>query len=644
MNIAELLGPDGPFAEALPNFRPRAGQQELAAAVVDSFERQGTLVAEAATGTGKTLAYLAPALSSGLKVLISTGTRNLQDQLFHRDLPMAMKALGRKPPSALLKGRANYLCLYRMELARAQGRFNERNVTEQLIQVFEWSQATRQGELSELSVLPDDAPIWPHVTSTIDNCLGSECPRYNDCYLIKARRKAIEADVVVVNHHLLFADMALKEHGYGEILPAVEAFIIDEAHQVPDTATRFFSRGLSSRQLRELVRDAMQGAGQVSGAMGLLREPLATMEQTTKELVLSFSPLPERGHGDQLARHTELSGLMLDLAEDLSALHTALEPLAEADRGLGNVTQRAERLRDVVKAYLADDHEGVRWFESRRKGFAIHLTPLDVAGPLARFRATRPAAWVFTSATLSVGGRFHHFVERLGLDDARTVQIQSPFNHRQNGLCWLPPNLPAPGDFGHTQALLKAVWPLLQASQGRAFLLFTTHRALRQAADWLRQHASFPLFIQGEAPRTLLVDAFRAAGNGILLGAASFWEGVDVPGPALSVVVIDKLPFAAPGDPVLQARLDNIRQQGGNPFKDVQLPEAVLSLKQGAGRLIRAHDDRGVVVLGDPRLVQKHYGRLFLNSLPPWPLTDKVGQAIEFITNQNAETQHSSGD
>lgn len=630
--VVSYLGPTGPFAQQIPNFRIRPGQLRLAEAVADSLEHGSTLVAEAATGTGKTLAYLVPVLSSGLKVLISTGTRTLQDQLYQRDLPMALKTLHRGRTTALLKGRSNYLCVHRLELMRGAGRHTERRLPEQLEQVYAWSRATEHGEINELSSLSEEAIVWPFVTSTVDNCLGSECPSYSKCHLMKARRKAVEADVVVVNHHLLFADMALKEQGHGEVLPTVEAFVIDEAHQVPDTATRFFSRGLSSRQIRELVKDTQAASSKVSGGFGVVQEALSELEQHQRELILQFASMNDRGHGPELMKHAKIPGMLGDLDEHLGSLLEALEPMKEADRSVGNVHQRCERMRGVLKKFRAEDTEGVRWYEKRRQGFAVHVTPLDIAKPLANFRETRPAAWIFTSATLAVGQKFDHFTHRLGLEEAETLSVESPFDHRHNGLCWLPQGLPAPGDYQHTEKLLQTIWPLIEVSGGRAFLLFTTHRALQQAAQWLKTRCEYPLFIQGEGPRGQLVDDFRKAGNGILLGAASFWEGVDVPGAALSVVVIDKLPFAAPDDPVLQARLESIRAEGMSPFSKVQLPEAVLTLKQGAGRLIRAHGDCGVVVLGDPRLVQKGYGRLFLNSLPPWPRTREIRDAIDFMS------------
>lgn len=633
--IAALLGATGPFAQQLPHFRVRRGQLRLAQAVAETLDQGSTLIAEAATGTGKTLAYLTPVLHSALKVLVSTGTRTLQDQLFQRDIPLALRTLHSGRSVALLKGRSNYLCLYRLELSRGQGRYSERELPGQLETVHAWSQQTRQGEISELKALPEEAIVWPHVTSTVDNCLGGDCPRYQQCHLIKARRRAVEADVVVVNHHLLFADMALKEQGHGEVLPTVEAFVIDEAHQVPDTATRFFSQGLSSRQLRELIRDTQLGAGQVSGGLGVVQEILASVEQTQRELVLQFASLNDRGHGPELTQHAQIPNLLEQLDEDLSSLYAGLESLADADRGLAQVRQRCERMRGMLRQYQDDENDGVRWYERRRQGFAIHLTPLDIAAPLERFRSTRPAAWVFTSATLAVGNKFDHFSRRLGLDGARTLQVDSPFDHRHNALCWMPQGLPAPGDFRHTQELMRTVWPLIEISGGRAFFLFTTHRALQQAARWLKEHASYPLFIQGEGPRSQLVEEFRQAGNGILLGAASFWEGVDVPGPALSVVVIDKLPFAAPDDPVLQARIEGIRAAGGNPFSQLQMPEAILALKQGAGRLIRDHNDCGVVVLGDPRLVEKSYGRQFLNSLPPWPRVRDTKVVLDFMRTLN---------
>lgn len=630
-SIEELLGSTGPFAQQMEHFRVRRGQLRLAQAVSEALAEQKTLVAEAATGTGKTLAYLVPALQSGKKTLISTGTKTLQDQLFQRDLPMVVKTLGFRGKTALLKGRANYLCTLRMEQTRAAGLYQNAQLAKELTLVYEWSKMTQHGEISELKSIADDAEILPYVTSTVDNCLLSQCPQFDSCHLFKARRKAVEADVVIVNHHLLFADMALKDQGHGEVLPTVEAFIIDEAHQVPDTATRFFSKALSSRQIRDLVNDTQAEAGEVSGGFGVVKDALADLEQTNTQLILQFAALNDRGHEHEIRQNKKLTDQLDELLDNLNALISCLEPLSEATRNMSNIQDRCNRYRETLRRFRQDEVDGVRWYEKRRRGYSIHITPLDIATPFQRFREHRPAAWVFTSATLAVGEKFDHFNQRLGLGDVATMRVESPFDHRHNGLCWLPQGLPAPGDFYHTSRLLETVWPLIEVVGGRTFFLFTTHRALQQAARWLKEKSQYPLFIQGESPRSQLVEDFRSAGNGILLGAASFWEGVDVPGPALSIVIIDKLPFGVPDDPVLQARMEAVRLDGGSPFGRIQLPEAVLALKQGAGRLIRDHQDCGVVVLGDPRITQKGYGRMFLNSLPPWPCTRETRDAIEFM-------------
>ena len=674
------LSEGGDLARNIAAFAPRSAQQDLAAAIAGAFDRRGVLLAEAGTGTGKTFAYLVPAILSGLKTIISTGTRALQDQLYHRDLPRVRDALGIGVKTALLKGRANYLCHYRLEQAKGEGRFHSREMAGQFQRIVAWAGRTRMGDLAELEALPDDSPLLPMVTSTADNCLGSECPFFNECFVVQARQRAQAADVVVVNHHLLLADLALKQEGFGEILPGAQAFVIDEAHQLPELAAQFFGEALSARPLVELARDALAECKQAPGALAVLQEPTRALEQAVRGLRAAMDELPVRGTRRRAAEDGNAEAGLDGLLDALRTLHAALLPLREAAPGFDSCTARAKefeqrllRWRDADgddAGYVdtdadpdttsvatdgttdedgsppddrgplaSDDDASVLWYELTARGFRLSRTPLDVAGPLARHRARSQAAWVFTSATLAIGGRFEHFAIKLGLKEPETLLAPSPFDWPRQALCYLPRGLPEPSARHYTASIIDAVRPVLAASAGRAFVLFASHRALREAAALLRDPADpapWPLFVQGEAPRPVLLERFRASGNGVLLGAASFREGVDVAGDALSVVVIDKLPFGAPDDPVFEARLEAIRRSGGNPFRDEQLPQAVIALKQGAGRLIRSESDRGVLVLCDPRLVGKSYGRVFMDSLPPLPRTRQLEDVEAFFAPESA--------
>lgn len=635
------LSEGGALAQALPGFKPRPAQQQLAAAVADALSRRGTLVAEAGTGTGKTFAYLVPVLRSGAKAIVSTGTRALQDQLFHRDLPRVRDALGTGIKTALLKGRANYLCRYRLERARGEPRFSSREQIAQFQRVVAWSGRTKMGDLAEIDALPEESPLLPMVTSTAENCLGSECPFWNECFVVQARQRAQSADVVVVNHHLLLADMALKQEGFGEILPGAQAFIIDEAHQLPELAAQFFGEGLSARPLVELARDALGECKDVQGALAMVQEPARGLEHATRALRAAMEGLPLRGTQQRALHGQGIDEALLALDEALARLRDACAPLRETAPGFDACHARAQEFgarlarwragRDFDGEFEAADDD-VRWYELTPRGFRFQRTPLDVSGPLRAHRERSHAAWVFTSATLAVNGRFDHIVERLGLDQPATLLAPSPFDWPRQALCLLPPRMPQPASRDYTQAVVDTLRPVLEASAGRAFLLFASHRALREAAALLRDEGvPWPLYVQGEAPRQVLLQRFRESGNGVLLGAASFREGVDVAGGALSVVVVDKLPFAAPDDPVFEARLDAVRRAGGNPFRDEQLPQAVIALKQGVGRLIRTETDRGVLVLCDPRLTQKTYGQVFMDSLPPFAVTRDAHDVAAFF-------------
>jgi len=636
-DCAALLGADGPFAERLPSFAPRAAQVELASAIEDTLEAGGMLVAEAGTGIGKTLAYLVPVIESGSRAILSTGTKTLQDQLFFRDLPLVAEALGKRPQAALLKGRANYLCLHRMELTRERGEYPTRDAPAQMARVVEWSTRTRDGDLSVADVLPEDSGLWPLVTSTNENCLGTKCPDYDDCHVARARRRAQEADIVVVNHHLLFADMALKQKGFGEVLPGAELFVIDEAHQAPELASRFFGVSLTARQVEDLCNDILAEAGEVPGALGAVRAEVTACRDALKALRAAIAEnLPDRGPWQRLIEHESVRVAMQDLDQAVADLAAPLDGLEGVSRGLdGCADRRAEMQAKFDRLDTAGPGE-VRWFERRGRGFGLNITPLDVSDVFTGYRDELDAAWVFTSATLAVNGDFRHFTREMGLGEADTLALGSPFDYPNNALLWTPSLPVQPNHPGYTEAVLDTVLPALEASRGRAFLLFTSHRALQAAAAWLAQRVDYPLFVQGTAPRSGLLKSFRDSGNGILLGTASFWEGVDVMGEALSLVVIDKLPFAAPDDPVVEAQSARLRDEGGNPFMDIAVPRAVIALKQGAGRLIRDVADRGVLVVCDPRLRTRGYGAAFLDSLPPMRRTDSVTDVTDFFESPAA--------
>ncbi len=628
---AELLGPGGPFVKAVAGFRPRASQQEIAARIETALAECGVFVGESGTGTGKTFAYLVPALSSGRKVLLSTGTKNLQDQIFERDLPLVREVLGLSLSAALLKGRANYLCLYRLERADLERRLPGRRNAVELARVRAWAQETRRGDIGEVSGVPEDAELWPLVTSTADNCLGSRCPDYHQCYVNRARREALDADVVVVNHHLFFADLVLREEGFGQLLPGVDAVIFDEAHQLADIATAFFGVNLSGHQLIGLCRDTIAEDVRERSGMPELPALAAQVEKAVADLRLALGVEPRRGAWASVAEEQAIHGVLAELRDRLTTMASALELAGVRGPGLASCQRRAADLLDRLHTITeATPPEYICWFETTTRGFALHLTALDIAASFHQYLA-EDKAWIFTSATLTVAGSFDHYCSQLGLAQADTGRWDSPFDYRNHTLLYVPPALSQPGTPGYTASVVASALPVLRASGGRAFMLFTSHRALREAAELLTGKLEYPLLVQGAAPRTELLERFRAAGDAVLLGTGSFWEGVDVRGEALSCVIIDKLPFASPDDPILRARCEALQQAGRNPFLEYQLPTAVIALKQGVGRLIRDEHDHGILVLCDPRLLQKGYGKVFVESLPPMPLTHDLGDVEHFF-------------
>jgi ATP-dependent DNA helicase DinG len=608
----------------------------MAARVAEAIRDSAVLVCEAGTGTGKTFAYLVPAILSAGKVIVSTGTKTLQDQLYRRDLPTVRAALAVPVTTALLKGRANYVCHYHLE-RNLESRQLGREVERDLLRIASFTRTTRTGDKSELADVPEEARAWDLATSTRENCLGQSCPRYRDCFVMAARREALAADLVVVNHHLFFADVMLKDEGTAELLPACNTVIFDEAHQLPETATLFFGENLSTAQLVELARDvraeSLAGAGDTPEVQRLA----AALDKSARDLRLALPRDGARVAAASLGQERVFGEALAALGSALASLGGALDALAERSEGLARCAERATQARGRLERWRDESRaDWVRWIEALGQTLRLNATPLSVAEIFRRQLDGRPRAWIFTSATLAIAGDFGHYRKEMGLHDARTACWGSPFDYASQALLCIPRRLPDPNSEEHTRAVVAVSLALVRACGGRAFLLFTTLRAMRLAHQLLREEferagLAFPLMLQGEGSRSELLERFRRLGNAVLIGSASFWEGVDVRGEALSLVIIDKLPFAPPDDPVLAARLEALERSGGNPFLDYQLPQAAIALKQGAGRLIRDETDRGVLVICDPRLLSRPYGKRILAGLPPMKLVRELEEAVAFF-------------
>ena len=644
--IDELFSDHGALACSIDDFRPRQSQTDMARAVADAIARRATLLAEAGTGTGKTFAYLVPALLWGGKVIVSTGTKNLQDQLFLRDIPVVRKALNVPVTIALLKGRANYLCHFHLDRTQQNGRLTAREDVGYLREIARFAKTTSTGDKSELSRVPESALIWNLVTSTRDNCLGAECTHYQDCFVMKARKEAQQADVVVVNHHLFFADVALKDTGVAELLPSANTVIFDEAHQLPDTATTFFGDTVSTSQVMELCRDVL-AEGLTHARDGAdWAATIAPVEKAVRDLRLAFPAEGIKLAREQIADSSAFFPALEHLKAMLSQMTAVLASQAERAETLEQCRSRSAELGARLDAWApVDDPEQraakVLWVEAFSQSLQLHQTPLSIAPVFSKQREGPPRAWIFTSATLAVKNDFSHYSAQLGLTEEPSKSWPSPFDYARQALLYVPPDLPAPNSPGYTDAVVEAALPVIEAARGRAFLLCTTLRAVKRAAELLREtfearQLPWPLLVQGELGRTELLSRFRAAGNAVLIGSQSFWEGVDVRGDALSVVIIDKLPFAPPDDPVLAARIADMEKRGLNGFMHHQLPEAIISLKQGAGRLIRDERDRGVLMICDPRLISKPYGRRIWQSLPPFARSRELATVQAFLQNAPA--------
>ena len=636
-DLATVFSAEGVFAAAIPGYRVRAQQLELANAIGQTIASRGVLIAEAGTGTGKTLAYLAPALLHGGKVIISTGTKNLQDQLYRRDLPTVRAALKVPAIVALLKGRANYVCHYHLERAREEGRFMSREDVAHLEQVNRFAESSRSGDKAELHGVAEDANIWRYVTSSRENCLGSDCPHHKKCFVLEARKKALEADIVVVNHHLFFADVWLRDEGVAELLPACNTVIFDEAHQLPETAGLFFGETLTTGQLVELARDARLEAIQSCKDYAALPEAAQKLDKAARDLRLLFSEDSGRWPLEKVRDRSGFEAAFAEVGAALDELVTHLETQAQRAPGLESCWQRGRELANMYAKWQEPaPAESVRWVEAFSHALGFNTTPLSVAEIFKKQIEGSARAWIFTSATLSVKGDFSHYRRQLGLMEAASASWESPFDYDRQAMLYAPSNMPEPNTPAYTGAVVEAALPVIIASQGRAFLLFTSLRAMKEAHGLLQQAfeqsaIDYPILMQGEQSRTELLERFRQLGNAVLLGSQSFWEGVDVKGEALSLVVIDKLPFAPPDDPVLAARISHINQSGGNAFMEYQLPHAVITLKQGAGRLIRDEADRGVLMICDPRLLSKPYGRRIWQSLPPMRRSRELAEVQRFF-------------
>ncbi len=626
------LGEGGRLNTAIPDFVVREQQTQLALAISNAIHEQSTLVAEAGTGTGKTFAYLVPCLLSGKKALISTATKTLQDQLFQKDLPLLVRALGLSTRIQNLKGRANYLCRYRVALNAEEGHFNTPQCANEILSVREKLPQLTLGERGELPEIAEDSAVWPYVTSTADNCLGTECREYNECFLVKARKRALDADVVVINHHLFFADSRLKDDGFGELLPGVDAVVFDEAHQLADIAANFHGERISSRQFRDLLDDILHEWP----ILDLANQPLKKLSMRLDEILDALQvALP--GHEERMGWEQVMSNeafilswdALLALSQELIGCLKNVE--LENEAGLMRCKTRLDDLNALLIQFADDKPEQIRWLERFKQSLVFHSTPVDIAQSFHALLVRRPCAFIFTSATLTMSGAFDCFTRPLGLTNALTLNLPSPFDFKEQALLYLPRGLPDPKDISYYDALLSKALPVIEACGGRCFFLFTSHRALKQVARLLGSRFKYPLLIQGDEAKPILLSRFRELGNAVLLGTSTFWEGVDVKGEALSCVIIDKLPFANPFDPVIRGRMAHLKSRGLSGFDALSLPNAVLALKQGVGRLIRDASDKGVLMIADPRLTGRDYGRHIFASLPPMLKTREEHVVLTFI-------------
>ncbi|WP_026878554.1 ATP-dependent DNA helicase [Ignatzschineria larvae DSM 13226] len=645
-NIVQFFAEDGPLSRAIKGYQPREEQTLMAIAIAEAIDEKETLIVEAGTGTGKTFAYLVPALLSKQKTIISTGTKHLQDQLFEKDIPLLIKTLKFPISTALLKGRSNYLCLYRTKTLRARGRFENKRQVEQFFRIERFAQQDSIGDITQLSGITE-SDLWSQVTSTTENCLHNECPDFEECFVFKARKKAMDADLVVINHHILCADLALKQEGFGELLPEAEIIIIDEAHQLAETAGLFFSTHLSTKQLHDWVDDLNKS---VAVEASDFSEHDVTADTLFKALVELRKALPAYNQRYALADFAEnsaITDLYKEVYDILKHLHDICEPLKVRAQSFAKLLERLEEYISTWKILLLAEKtehsvNAINWLETFTHTITFHSTPLDISEQFRKNSGLLQASWIFTSATLAVKDDFNYFARPLGLSSKKSLKLDSPFDYPRTSLLYHPDHLPLPNDPRFLPEMIETIIPILETTKGRAFILFTSYRALNEAKMLLQSRVDYPLFVQGDLPKMALIEKFKESGNGILLGTMSFWEGVDVKGDALSCVIIEKFPFASPADPIEQAKMALIKEQGYDPFNTYQLPKAIIALKQGVGRLIRDHNDYGVLVIADTRLSKSRYGKRFLESLPPMTKTlkqERVQRFFDYIENKRDTKQ-----
>lgn len=631
-SVSQCFAPEGKLAQAIPGFKARKPQLDMATAVAGAIKDKAQLVVEAGTGTGKTFAYLAPALLANKKVIVSTGTKALQEQLFHRDLPLVKKALRPRLKTALLKGRSNYLCLYRLEINGQHPPFDDDEFLSDLGKVRRWKSETDDGDIGSLTTIEENSRVLPFVTSTVDNCLAKDCPNIADCHVVNARKRALDADLVVVNHHLFFADMALKDTGFGELIPETQVLVFDEAHQIPDIAAEYFGEHFSSRQVFELCKDIQAEYASQLRDLPQLNKAAMNLEKNILDMRLAFAVDPERGNWRDKAQSQMIQQHIGFVLKAFEFLYDVCKLAVSRTEAIDNCFERLVQLRGKFDKVCQTQEQGYSyWFDTTKRHFSLHITPLSIADKFGEYVEESESAWVFTSATVSVDDSFEHYTSQLGLPEARTQILGSPFDYQEQAVFCVPRYFPEPNDKAAVKALAELTKELVTASKGRAFVLFTSHRVMNLVADILQDELNLPLLVQGTTSKRLLLEQFRLAKNAVLLGTGSFWEGVDVRGDTLSLVIIDKLPFASPDDPLLQARIEDCKLKGLDPFKQVQIPQAVITLKQGVGRLIRDVTDQGVLVICDPRLVTRNYGEVFLRSLPDMKRTRNTDLVKEFL-------------